>query len=172
MTSADGRLAVVTGASTGIGYELAKCCLDAGYDVLACADGPAIGNAAAELSASGGTVRPVQAVHKGTKAFVISCAAALRPELQDKDVSVTCLMPEPTDTEFFARADMPDTKVGQDGKDDPAKVARIGFEAMEKGEGDVVAGWKNKLQAAMSRVAPTDRLAEMHLSLAAPRDGG
>lgn len=257
------RLAIVTGASTGIGYELARCCAEAGYDLLVSADEPAIETAAAELRTLDASVeavqadlatpegvealhavalglgRPVdallanagrglgrafldqdfadvrrvidtnvtgtvhliqkvgrdmrargagrilvtgsiagfmpgtfQAVYNGTKAFVDSFAAALRHELQDSGVTVTCLMPGPTDTEFFARADMLDTKVGQQDKDDPAKVARIGFEAMEKGEGDVVAGWKNKLQVAMSRVVPTDRTAEMHRRMAEPKGNG
>jgi len=257
------RLAVVTGASTGIGYELARCCAEAGYDLLISADEPAIDTAAAELRTHGASVqavqadlatsdgvealhsvalglgRPVdallanagrglgkafldqdfaevrrvidtnvtgtvqliqkvgrdmrargagrilvtgsiagfmpgtyQAVYNGTKAFVDSFAAALRHELQDAGVTVTCLMPGPTDTEFFARAGMLDTKVGRQDKDDPATVARIGFEAMENGEGDVIAGWKNKLQVAMSRVAPTDRMAEIHRRMAEPRGDG
>ena len=70
-------------------------------------------------------------------------------------MTVTCLMPGVTDTEFFERAGMMDTKVGtQDDKVDPADVARIGFEAMMKGESDVVAGMKNKLQVAMAGIVP------------------
>jgi uncharacterized protein len=61
----------------------------------------------------------------------------------DSGVSVTCLMPGATETEFFERADMMDTKVGTSKKDDPADVARTGFNAMMKGEGDVVSGWHN-----------------------------
>ena len=59
-------------------------------------------------------------------------------------------MPGATETEFFERADMLDTKVGQPKKDDPADVAKIGFEAMMNGDGDVVSGWKNKLQTAIA----------------------
>jgi uncharacterized protein len=70
----------------------------------------------------------------------------LRAELKDAGITVTCLMPGATDTEFFKRADMLDTKVGAGKKDDPADVAKLGFEAMIKGEGDVVSGWKNKIQ--------------------------
>jgi hypothetical protein len=96
-----------------------------------------------------------QAVYNGTKAFLDSFAWALRNELKDTGVTVSCLMPGPTDTEFFERADMLDTKVGADPKKaDPADVAKVGYRAMLKGEGDVVAGFKNKLQAAMAAVTP------------------
>jgi hypothetical protein len=89
-----------------------------------------------------------QAVYNGTKAFLDSFSMALRNELKDSGVTVSCLMPGPTDTEFFERADMLDTKVGQGKKADPAEVARIGFEAMLDGEGDVVAGRGLEEQAA------------------------
>ena len=69
-------------------------------------------------------------------------------------MTVTCLMPGATETEFFARADMLDTKVGQGKKDDPADVAGTGFKAMMNGEGDVVSGWHNKLQSAIANVTP------------------
>ena len=72
----------------------------------------------------------------------------VREELKDTGVTVTCLMPGATETEFFRRADMLDTKVGTADKDDPAKVAKDGFEAMMSGEGGIVSGIKNKLQAA------------------------
>jgi short-subunit dehydrogenase len=86
-----------------------------------------------------------QAVYNGTKAFVDSFSFALRAELKGTGVTVTCLMPGATETDFFERADMLDTKVGQGKKDDPADVARVGFDAMMRGDGDVVSGWKNKL---------------------------
>ena len=73
-----------------------------------------------------------------------------------------------TETEFFARADMLDTKVGTDEKDSPAFVAQQGFDAMKKGEGQVIAGWKNKVQAAIAHIAPSDMTAEMHAKMAAP----
>src|SRR5205085_3097836 len=76
-----------------------------------------------------------QAVYNGTKAFVDSFSFALRNELKDTGVTVSCLMPGATDTDFFERADMDDTKVGAGKKDDPADVAKAGFEAMMKGEG-------------------------------------
>ncbi|GLK74504.1 SDR family NAD(P)-dependent oxidoreductase [Ancylobacter dichloromethanicus] len=112
-----------------------------------------------------------QAVYNGTKAFLNSFSFALRNELKDTDVTVTCLMPGATDTEFFARAGMLDTKVGQDEKDDPAEVAATGFDAMMKGEGDVVSGWKNKLQTAAANVMPAGMLAEQHRKMAEPGSG-
>jgi short-subunit dehydrogenase len=66
---------------------------------------------------------------------------------------------------------MLDTKVGQEKKDDPAEVARIGFEAMMRGEGDVVSGWKNKLQAAVANVTPASVLAHQHSKMAEPGSG-
>jgi len=80
-------------------------------------------------------------------------------------------MPGATETEFFARADMLDTKVGQQEKDDPAEVAKAGFEAMMRGEGDVVTGWKNKLQTTFANVTPSDMLAERHRKIAEPGSG-
>ena len=80
-------------------------------------------------------------------------------------------MPGATDTEFFERADMLDTAVGQGAKDDPADVAKTGFEAMMHGEGDVVAGWKNKLQTATATVTPAAMLAEQHRKQAEPGSG-
>ena len=109
-----------------------------------------------------------QAVYNATKAFLDSFSLALRNELQDSGVTVSCLMPGPTDTSFFERADMLDTKVGQDPKADPAEVARIGFEAMMNGEGDVVAGWKNKVQVALAKVTPAQVLAQQHRKMAEP----
>jgi short-subunit dehydrogenase len=260
MTSDPRPLAIVTGASAGIGYELAKCCAEQGFDLLVAADQSAIHDAAQDFRALGATVealeadlatldgvdrlyaatkgRPVdallanaghglghafldqpfedvrhvidtnltgtlyliqkvgremrargqgrilitgsvagfmpgtfQAVYSGTKAFLNSFSFALRSEVQDTGVTVTCLMPGPTETEFFERADMLDTQVGQQEKDDPADVAKIGFEAMMQGEGDVVSGWKNKLQTAMANVTPASRLAEQHRKKAEPGSG-
>jgi short-subunit dehydrogenase len=252
-----GSLAVVTGASTGIGYELAKCCAQDGFDLLIAADEDKVTQAADNLRAFGTTViginadlatrqgvdtlvealegRPVdallanagrglgrafldqdfdearhvvdtnitgtiylihrigrqmreagqgrilitgsiagfmpgtyQAVYNGTKAFLDSFSFAIRHELKGSGVSVTCLMPGATETDFFERADMLDTKVGTAKKDDPAMVARQGFDAMMKGRGDVVTGWMNKLQSAIALLTPSDMLAEQHRKMAAP----
>ncbi len=109
------------------------------------------------------------AVYNGSKAFIDSFAQALRNEMKETGVTVSLLMPGVTDTEFFERADLLDTKVGADmKKDDPAMVARVGFDAMQKGEADVVSGWKNKLQVAASKVMPAQSTAQMHRKLAEP----
>jgi short-subunit dehydrogenase len=249
--------AIVTGASSGIGFELAKCCAAAGYDLLIAADEPAIDGAAATLRKAGCTVEAVeadlatvegvdalyaaikgrkvdallanagrglghafldqdfgkarrvidtnvtgtvylihkvgndmrrldagrilitgsiagftpgsfQAVYNGTKAFLNSFSFAIREELKDTRVSVTCLMPGATETEFFQRADMMDTKVGTADKDDAATVAKIGFDAMINGEGDVVAGLKNKVQSAVASITPSGMLASQHRKMAEP----
>jgi short-subunit dehydrogenase len=109
-----------------------------------------------------------QAVYNGTKAFIDSFSFALRAELKDTGVTVTCLMPGATETDFFERADMLDTKVGQGTKDDAADVARVGFDAMMRGDGDAVSGWKNKLQSAIANVTPAGLLAEQHRRMAEP----
>jgi uncharacterized protein len=257
MTMQNRPLAVVTGASTGIGFELARSCITNGYDLVVAADEPAIHSAAASLRESGGSVeaveadlatragvdalyrqigaRPVaallanaghglgqafldqdfddirhvvdtnvtgtidlihrvgrsmrdrgegkilitgsiaglmpgafQAVYNGTKAFLDSFSFALRAELEGTGVTVTCLMPGATETEFFARAGLMDTKVGVQEKDPADEVARQGFEAMQRGDGDVVTGWQNKLRAAMSHVLPSETLAKMNAKETAP----
>jgi short-subunit dehydrogenase len=112
-----------------------------------------------------------QAVYNGTKAFIDSFSFALRAELKDTGVTVTCLMPGATETKFFERADMIDTKVRTQEKDHPADVARDGFEAMMKGEGDVVSGWTNKLQTTIANVTPASLLAEQHRKIAEPGSG-
>ncbi|MEZ2410669.1 SDR family NAD(P)-dependent oxidoreductase [Bosea sp. RCC_152_1] len=256
------QLAVVTGASSGIGLELARLCAREGFDLVVAADEPQIHGASAELGAFGGMVvaveadlatldgvdqlydaviatgRPVdalfanagrglgrgfldqdvdefrrvidtnitgtvylihrigndmrarnagkilltgsiagfmpgsfQAVYNGTKAFIDSFAFALRNELKDTEVVVSCLMPGPTETEFFRRADMLDTAVGQQEKDDPAEVAKTGFEALMRGDADVVSGWKNKLQTTLANVTPAGILAEQHRKMAEPGSG-
>jgi short-subunit dehydrogenase len=97
------------------------------------------------------------AVYNASKAFVQSFAQAIRNELKDTGVTITALMPGPTDTEFFHRANMDDTKVGSGEKDDPADVARQGYEALMAGKDHVIAGsFKNKLQASFSHNWPDD----------------
>jgi short-subunit dehydrogenase len=251
------KLAVVTGASTGIGLELARECAKHRFDLIVAADEPAIEKAADELRREGGQVetvqadlsttegvdklypkiggRPVaallanagrglgksfldqewtdarrvvdtnvtgtiyliqkvgrdmraqgdgkilvtgsiagfmpgtyQAVYNGTKAFLDSFSYALREELKDTGVTVTCLMPGATETEFFRRADMLDTKVGTDDKDDPADVAKDGFQAMMSGEGGKVSGMHNKVRAAAAHVIPAERMAKTHSKMAKP----
>jgi short-subunit dehydrogenase len=257
MANHTGPFAIVTGASTGIGFELAKCCAANGFDLVVAADEPAIHDAANQLRTAGVSVeavevdlattegvdrlhaaakgRPVtallanagrglgrafldqnfddvrrvidtnvtgtlyliqllgremrarregrilitgsiagfmpgtyQAVYNGTKALLDSFSFALRAELKDSGVTVTCLMPGATETEFFERADMLDTKVGTQKKQAADEVAKIGFDAMMRGDGDVVAGWSNKLRAAIAHVMPANVLAEQHRKMAAP----
>lgn len=113
------------------------------------------------------------AVYNGTKAFVDNFTEALRNEIKGSDgVTLTTLMPGPTDTEFFDRAGLGDTSVGQDdGKADPAKVAKDGWDALMAGKGHVVSGWTNKLQAAAAGVVPQSFLAEQHRKMAEPGSG-
>jgi short-subunit dehydrogenase len=251
------RFAVVTGASSGIGYELAKLFAENGFDVLVAAEDDAIATAAAEIGAEAVQVdlaepagveelyrriggRPVdalalnagigaggafatdtdleqeltivdlncrstvhlaklvvrdmvardagrilftssiasampgsfQAVYNASKSFVQSLALALRNELKDTNVTVTSLMPGPTDTEFFERADMLDTKVGSSDKDDPADVARDGFEALMNGDERVVShSLSTKLQGRLSRAMPDSVKAGMHRRMAEPGSG-
>jgi short-subunit dehydrogenase len=112
---------------------------------------------------------PFEAVYGASKAFVLSFAEALRNEVRDSGVTVTALQPGPTDTNFFHRAGMDDTKVGAGKKDDPAEVARQGFDAMMAGKDHVVAGaFKNKVQSTLAQVTPETVKADQHRKLAEP----
>ena len=98
---------------------------------------------------------PYQAIYGATKAFVMSFGEALRYEIKDTGVTVTVLQPGATDTNFFQRADLLDTQVGQSDKDDPALVARNGFEAMMAGKDSVLGGsFKSKVEGVMHEVLP------------------
>jgi uncharacterized protein len=253
------QFAIVTGASTGIGLELAKCCAREGFDLLIAADEPQIESAATDIRSLGAVVetvqadlstiegvdrlyeasnrigRPVdallanagrglgrafldqdfdqarlvidtnitgtvylihkvgndmrrrnagrilitgsiagftpgsfQAIYNGSKAFLNSFSFALREELRDTKISVTCLMPGATESRFFERAGMMDTAVGTSEKDDAADVARTGFDAMMRGDGDVVTGLKNKVRSAAANVTPAGVLARQHRGMAEP----
>jgi short-subunit dehydrogenase len=109
-----------------------------------------------------------QAVYNASKAFIDSFAFALRDELKDSGVSVTCLMPGATETRFFERADMLDTALAAEDKAAPADVAEQGWHALMTGEDHVVAGWRNKVSAAIAHVVPDAMLAEQHRKLAQP----
>jgi short-subunit dehydrogenase len=110
-----------------------------------------------------------QAVYNASKSFVQSFALALRNELKDTNITVTSLMPGPTDTEFFERADMLDTKIAADDKDDPADVAADGFAALMAGDERVVsASLKTRLQGRGSRMLPDSAKAELHRKMAEP----
>jgi short-subunit dehydrogenase len=106
---------------------------------------------------------PFLAVYAASKAFVQSFAEAIRYELKDTGVTVTAMQPGPTDTNFFHRADMLDTHANRQNKDDPADVAKDGFEAMMKGKDSIVPGsLKNKLKAAVAKILPEETQAKMH----------
>ena len=189
--SASRQFAIVTGASSGIGRELAKVCAREGFDLLIAADEPEIETAATEIRALGATVETVladlstlagvvvgsiagfvpgsfQAVYNGTKAFLDSFSFALREELRDSAVTVTCLMPGATETRFFERAGMLDTGVGVAKKDSAADVARTGFDAMMRGDGDIVSGLKKRIQSAVAQIIPAGFLARQHRKYAEP----
>jgi uncharacterized protein len=256
-------LAVVTGASSGIGFELAKVFADNGYDLLITAEDSRLEAAAEQLRVAGAGVQPVQvdlstydgveqlyaaivstgrlvsaaalnagvgqggafidtdladeikiidlnitstvhltkrllkdmvirdsgrvlitssiastmpgsfqAVYNASKSFLQSFAQALGNELKGTGVTITALMPGPTDTDFFHRADMDDTKVGQGAKDDPALVAKQGFEALMGGKDKVVAGSATtKVQGVAGKVLPDKLKAAAHRQMAQPGSG-
>ncbi len=112
---------------------------------------------------------PFEAVYAATKAFLRSFAEAIRNELKDTGVTVTALMPGPTDTNFFHRAEMDDTKAGTSKKDDPVEVAKQGFEALMAGKDEVVAGsLMTKIQGAVTQVLPETVKSELHRKLSQP----
>lgn len=113
-----------------------------------------------------------QAVYNASKSFLQSFVQALRNELKETEVTITALMPGPTDTNFFHRADMDDTKVGQSSKDDPAQVAQQGFDALMAGKEKIIAGsMKTKVQGAASKVLPDTLKAAAHRQMAEPGSG-
>lgn len=253
------KLALITGASTGIGFELASIAAAEGYDLLVAADEDLINAAAADFEQHGGDVIAVEvdlsspagvdhmlmqlngrqvdvlcanagvgiggpfldqemgnwrhsvdtnitgtvyllqqvlqqmvargegrilvtgsiagyipgsfnAVYNATKAFIDNFTDALRNELKDyENITLTTLMPGATDTEFFARANMLDTKVGaDDNKADPFYVAQDGWNALMAGDDRIISGFKNKLQVAASGIVPVAVLAEQHRKMAEP----
>lgn len=104
---------------------------------------------------------PWQSVYHGTKAFVQSFTEAVRHEVKDLGITVTVLLPGATDTDFFRKADMEQSKIAQEEKlDDPAAVAKDGYKALMSGDDMVVSGVKNKLQVAMAGVTPDEKLAD------------
>lgn len=112
---------------------------------------------------------PFEAVYAASKAFIHSFAEAIRNELKDTGVTVTSLLPGPTDTNFFHRAGMDDTKAGVEKKDDPADVAKQGFEALMAGKDQVIAGSPmTKLMGGVSQVLPDTLTAEQHRQLTEP----
>ena len=114
---------------------------------------------------------PFYATYAASKSFLQSFAEAVRYEIKDSGITVTALMPGPTDTNFFERADMVNTAAGQGKKDDPAEVAADGFRALMAGKDHVVAGsMKNKVQVAGTSVLPDTAKAAMHARLTEPHE--
>ncbi len=116
-------------------------------------------------------VAPREAVYAATKAFVLSFAHSVRYELRDSGITVTALQPGPTDTNFFHRAGMDDTSVGQDGKkeSEPDEVAHQGLEALFKGKDHVYsASLKTKMEGMLANVVPGSVKGAMHEKMAKP----
>jgi short-subunit dehydrogenase len=104
---------------------------------------------------------PLNAVYHGTKAFVQSFTEAVREEVKDKGITVTALLPGATDTGFFEKADMLDSKIVQEDKlGDPAQVAKDGYDALMSGKDKVISGFKNKMQVAMANALPEKTVAK------------
>jgi uncharacterized protein len=260
-TSSSRDYAVVTGASSGIGLELAKELARNGYDVLIAAEDAGLTDAASEIESLGATVEtcqtdlatpqgvetladrvassgrqvdvlalnagigvggrfletpledelklidlnvrstvhlaklllpamvqrgegrvlitssiaanaatPYEAVYGASKAFDKSFAASLRNELKDAGITVTTLMPGPTETNFFHRAGMDDTQIGSsEKKADPAQVARQAYEALIAGKHEIVAGpITTKFEGTISKAMPEEITAAKHAKMAEP----
>lgn len=104
---------------------------------------------------------PWQAVYHGTKAFVQSFTEAIRSEVKDSGVTITALLPGATDTDFFNKAEMNESKVVQEGKlYDAADVAKDGYDALMRGDDMVVSGFMNKVQVAMTNLTPDSKAAD------------
>jgi short-subunit dehydrogenase len=115
---------------------------------------------------------PYEATYAASKAFLYSFAEAIRYELRDSGVSVTALLPGPTDTQFFQRAGMQDTKIAEMDKADPADVAREGYEALMAGKDHVIAGsLRDKIQASAGKGMPEPMKAKAHAAMSEPESG-
>jgi short-subunit dehydrogenase len=115
---------------------------------------------------------PFEAVYGATKAFLLVFSESLANEMKDSDVTVTAILPGPTETNFFHRADMDDTKAGQDPKDDVDEVAKRAYEAMVAGkEKAYVGSFKNRMMGMMADLFPDDFGAEAHRKLSEPGSG-
>jgi short-subunit dehydrogenase len=112
------------------------------------------------------------AVYNASKAFLDNFSFALADELEGSDLTLTCLMPGPTDTAFFERAGIEDTKLGSTSqKSDPAEVARRGYDAMMRGDREVVPGLMNKIQTSLAGIVPESWIAAVHRRMARPGSG-
>jgi short-subunit dehydrogenase len=123
-------------------------------------------------SIAGEMVAPREAVYAATKAFVLSFAHSLRYELRETGITVTALQPGPTDTNFFHRAGMDDTKVGSEGKKEsqPDDVAKDGIDALFAGKDHVYShAATTKLEGAVANLVPGSVKASMHEKMAKPQ---
>ncbi|HLS95189.1 MAG TPA: SDR family oxidoreductase [Sphingobacterium sp.] len=117
------------------------------------------------------TPGPWQAVYHATKAFVRSLSDSIRYEIKDTDITVTVLEPGATDTDFFRKADMQDSKILDSGLSDPAKVAEDGYKALHSGKDTIISGVKNKLLAATNNILPEQMAAAQMDKMQGPKDG-
>ncbi|KAA8480177.1 hypothetical protein BDE36_4479 [Arcticibacter tournemirensis] len=115
---------------------------------------------------------PWQSVYHGTKAFVNSWSEAIRNELKDTNISVTVLLPGATETDFFNKASMQDSKILETGLSSPAEVAKDGYEALMSGDDKIISGFKNKAMVAMGNVTPDSMAAENMRKQQEPSDKG
>jgi len=115
---------------------------------------------------------PWQSVYHGTKAFVLSFTEAIREELKDTNITITALMPGATDTDFFDKAGMQDSKMLEDKSSlsNPEDVAKDGYEALQDGKDKVISGLKNKVQIAMTNLTPDSTVAHMMNEQQKPSD--
>ena len=123
-------------------------------------------------SIAGTMPTPLEAVYGASKAFVLSFSKSLRAELKDTGITVTALQPGPTDTNFFHRAGMDDTKVGSEGKysNDPSEVAQQGYDALMAGEDHVFSSsMKTKVQGEVGKFMPESVKAKLHQKQAEPK---
>lgn len=112
---------------------------------------------------------PHMAVYAASKAFLRSFGEAIRQELKDRNVNVTVLMPGPTDTDFFDRAEMQESKVAQSSKQDPEEVAEAALRALAEGSDHVITGLKNKVQAGIAKMMSDPARAKVHGSMTKPQ---
>ncbi|HYC29720.1 MAG TPA: SDR family oxidoreductase [Chitinophagaceae bacterium] len=113
---------------------------------------------------------PWQAVYHGTKAYVLNFTEGLIRELKDTNVTVTALQPGATDTDFFNKADMQQSRILDTKLSDPAKVARDGYDALMKGDDKIVSGFKNKAMVTSSNVMPETVVAAQMDKMQQPKD--
>ena len=116
---------------------------------------------------------PWQSVYHGTKAFVLSFTEAIREELKETGITITALLPGATATDFFNKAGMNRSKIVQEEElDDPAKVAKDGYEALLAGRDKVISGLKNKIKVGMTNMTSDSAAAHMMAEQQKPQDEG